>query len=218
VFHDLKLMEREGSGYDRMYEVLLSQGKPVPEPKEGPDRFEVTVRPRIIKPQVIDFLAKADQTFQLTQRERIALGLLAQQEGLTARELTNLLELASVNALSPWIQRLLTLGLVKSRGRTQATCYFVDPDLLRRLDFTARTSLKRIEPHRLAALIVEDVERYPNSRIGAIHERIGAEIPRVQLKRALAALVREGRLMMSGFRGGATYRVPDWTWITLGFI
>jgi ATP-dependent DNA helicase RecG len=30
LFHDLKLMEREGSGFDRVYEVLLSQGRPAP--------------------------------------------------------------------------------------------------------------------------------------------------------------------------------------------
>jgi ATP-dependent DNA helicase RecG len=41
VFYDLKLMEREGSGYDKLYEILLSQGKQPPEPVEGPDRFEV---------------------------------------------------------------------------------------------------------------------------------------------------------------------------------
>ena len=35
VFHDLKLMEREGSGYDRLYEVLLSQGRPLPELRGG---------------------------------------------------------------------------------------------------------------------------------------------------------------------------------------
>ena len=207
VFHDLKLMEREGSGYDRIYEVLLSQGKPVPEPKEGPDRFEVTVRPRIIKPQVIDFLAKADQTFQLTQRERIALGLLAQQEALTARELAGLLKLGSVDALSPRIQRLLALGLVKSRGRTQATCYFVDPDLLRRLDFTAKTSLKRIEPHRLTALVVEDLERYPDSAISEINKRIGEEISRRKLRETLEKLCRDGQAEYKGERRWRRYRL-----------
>jgi len=209
IFHDLKLMEREGSGYDKMYEVLLSQGKPVPEPKEGPDRFEVTVRRRILKPQVIDFMAKADQTFQLTQRERIALGLLAQHEALTARELAKALELSSVDALSPWINRLLNWGLVLSSGRTQATRYFVDPDVLRRLEFTTPTSLKRIEPHRLQALVVEDLHRYPNSRIGEIHGRIGEEIPRAQIKRTLAALVGENKLIMHGKLNKVTYKLPD---------
>ena len=46
IFHDLKLMEREGSGFDRLYEVLLSQGRPAPELHEGPDRVEVTIRRR----------------------------------------------------------------------------------------------------------------------------------------------------------------------------
>ena len=32
LFHDLKLMEREGSGFDKIFEVLLSQGRPAPEP------------------------------------------------------------------------------------------------------------------------------------------------------------------------------------------
>ena len=209
VFHDLKLMEREGSGYDKMYEVLLSQGKHVPEAKEGLDRFEVTVRRRIIKPQVIDFMAKADQTFHLTQRERIALGLLAQHEALTARELAKALELSTVDALATWINRLLSWGLVQSSGKTQAMHYFVDPDVLRRMEFTTPTSLKRIEPHRLAALIIEDVMRYPDSRIGEIHERIGVEIAKSQLKRMLAALVRKSKLIMAGSRGVATYRVPD---------
>ena len=205
VFHDLKLMEREGSGYDKMYEVLLSQGKPIPEPKEGPDRFEVTVRRRILKPQVIDFMAKADQTFQLTQRERIALGLLAQHDALTARELAKALELASVELLTPWINRLQNWGLVQSIGRTQATRYFVDPDVLRRLEFPASTTLRRIEPHRLQALVVEDLRRYPRSPIGEINQRIGAEIPYKQVKRALDVLIDAGQVAFEGDRRGRRY-------------
>lgn len=205
IFHDLKLMEREGSGYDKMYEVLLSQGKPVPEAKEGPDRFEVTVRRRILKPQVIDFIAKADQTFQLTQRERITLGLLAQYEALTARELAKALELPSVDALQPWTNRLLNWGLVQSAGRTQATRYFVDPDVLRRLEFPTSTTLRRIEPHRLQALAVEDLRRYPRSAMGDINKRIGAEIPYKQLKRAIDALIAAGQVQYEGDKRGRRY-------------
>ena len=88
VFYDLKLMEQEGSGYDRMYEVLLSSGKPLPQVREGDDRVVVTVEKRIIDPSIVDFVAKADQEFQLSQREKISLGLVAQHESLTGRELT----------------------------------------------------------------------------------------------------------------------------------
>jgi len=208
LFHDLKLMEREGSGFDKIFEVLLSQGRPAPELIETHDRVQVTVRRRILKPEVIDFIAKADQTYQLTQRERIALGLLAQHDAMTARELAAVLELPSVEALQPWIKRLLEWDLIQSAGRTQATRYFVDPGLLRTLNFVGGTTLKRIEPHRLAALIVEDVGRYPKSKIGDIHERIGLEIPRSRVRRAVEQLVKEEKLIQEGVRSGTRYRLP----------
>lgn len=198
LFHDLKLMEREGSGFDKIFEVLLSQGRPMPELIETHDRVQVTVRRRILKPEVIDFIAKADQTYQLTQRERIALGLLAQHDALTARELADTLELSSVEALQPWLKRLIDWHLVQSAGRTQATRYFVDPSLLRSLKFTGETTLKRIEPHRLAALVLEDLRRYPQSAISEIHQRIGGEIHPKQVKRALEELIERGAVRFEG--------------------
>ena len=198
LFHDLKLMEREGSGFDKIFEVLLSQGRPAPELIETHDRVQVTVRRRILKPEVIDFIAKADQTYQLTQRERITLGLLTQHDALTARELTAKLELLSVEELQPWLKRLLDWHLVQSAGRTQATRYFVDPGLLRSLKFSGETTLKRIEPHRLAALVLEDLQRYPESAISDIHRRIGGEIHPKQVKRALEDLIGRGAVRFEG--------------------
>ena len=198
LFHDLRLMEREGSGFDKIFEVLLSQGRPAPELIETHDRVQVTVRRRILKPEVIDFIAKADQTYQLTQRERIALGLLAQHDALTARELAAKLELPSVEELQPWLKRLLDWHLVQSAGRTQATRYFVDPGLLRSLKFSGETTLKRIEPHRLAALVLEDLQRYPESAISDIHRRIGGEIHPKQVKRALEDLIGRDAVRFEG--------------------
>jgi ATP-dependent DNA helicase RecG len=208
LFHDLKLMEREGSGFDKIYEILLSQGRPAPELIETHDRVQVTVRRRILKPDVIDFIAKADQTYQLTQRERITLGLLAQREALSARELTAELELSSVDALQPWLSRLVDWEIVRSIGRTQATRYYIDPALLRSLDFVGGTTLKRIEPHRLLALIVEDVRHYPLSKISDIHQRIGPEIPRSRIRRSIEQLVNDGKLQAEGVRSGTRYRLP----------
>lgn len=198
LFHDLKLMEREGSGFDKIFEVLLSQGRPAPELTDTHDRVQVTVRRRILKPEVIDFIAKADQTYQLTQRERIALGLLAQHDALTARELADTLELPKVEALQSWLKRLLEWHLVQRAGRTQATRYFVNPSLLRSLKFTGETTLKRIEPHRLAALVLEDLQRYPQSAISEIHQRIGGEIHPKQVKRALEDLIARGAVRPEG--------------------
>jgi len=66
--------------------------------------------------------------------------------------------------------------------------------LLRNLNFTGETTLKRIEPHRLFALIVEDVGRYPDTKIGDTHQRVGLEIPRSRVRRAVEQLVNDGKL------------------------
>ena len=131
------------------------------------------------------------------------MGLLAQHDALTARELADTLDLPSVEALQPWIKRLLDWHLAQSAGRTQATRYFVDPGLLRSLKFTGETTLKRIEPHRLAALVLEDLQRYPQSAISEIHQRIGGEIHPKKVKRALEELIERGAV---GFEGNNRWR------------
>ena len=205
VFHDLGLMEREGSGFDLIYDRLLSQGRPAPVPEEGTDWVKVTIQRRIVKPEVMRLLTEADERFQLTQRERITLGILAQTEGMTARELGSVLETDGADELAVWLGRLQTLALVQSSGRTQGTRYFVDPGLLRGMALKVPTTLMRIEPHRLMELVREDLRRYPRSKIGEISARIGPELNRSQLKRALAELVSLSVVQMDGDRNGARY-------------
>ena len=207
VFHDLGLMEREGSGFDLIYDRLLSQGRPAPVPEEGADWVKVTIQRRIAKPEVMRLLTSADERFQLTQRERITLGVLAQSEGMTARELGGVLETNGAQELAVWLGRLQTLALVQRSGRTQGTRYFVDPALLRDADLKIPTTLLRIEPHRLLELVREDLRRYPLSKIGEIGGRIGLEVNRSQLKRALAELVSLGVVVMTGERSAARYRL-----------
>lgn len=205
VFHDFGLMEKEGSGFDMLYDRLLSSGRPAPVTEEGTDWVKVTIKRRIMKPEVIRLVTEADGRYQLSQRERITLAALAQSEGMTARELALLLEVGSTDELAHWFGRLLILDLVQSTGRTQATRYFVDPELLRDSGIKLPTTLKRIEPHRLQELVREDLRRYPGSKIGEISERIGSEVNRSQLKRALAELVKNEVALMEGNRNGARY-------------
>lgn len=204
VFHDLKLMEREGSGFDLMYDRLLSQGRSVPRLQEGSDRVVVSIGRHILNPAIIRLMSEADKRFMLSQRERITLGILAQTDDLRTGELAECLE-TSVDALPTWLGRLIELGLVHTSGRTKGTRYFVSPELLHGAGLTGRTSLKRIEDHRLEELVREDLKRYPRSKIGEIQSRIGTEIPRSRLKRTLARLVDADVLLMEGTLGGARY-------------
>jgi ATP-dependent DNA helicase RecG len=200
LFHDLKLMEREGSGFDLLFERLLTSGRAAPTVTEGTDSVHVVVPRRVLHPGVIRLIAEADSRHQLTQRERIALGLLGQSEGMSATELVAALELAEPAALRAWISRLVELGFVKTTGRTRATRYFVKPALLRGAGLEGQTTLTRIEPHRLRALIVEDVGRYPGSSSPEIHRRVGREIPGRTFRRALNELLREGKIRAVGER------------------
>ena len=209
VFHDLGLMEREGSGFDLIYDRLLSQGRPAPVPEEGADWVKVTIQRRIVKPEVLRLISEADEQFHLTQRERITLGVLAQTEGLTARELAGQLETASTDALVNWLGRLTGLGLVQSAGRTKGTRYYAAPVLLRNSGVELATTLRRIEPHRLVELVREDLRRYPGSKIGEISARIGREVPRSRLKRVLAELVQSDVATMEGQRAAARYQLRE---------
>jgi ATP-dependent DNA helicase RecG len=205
LMHDLHYMEAEGSGFDKIYEVLLSQGRPAPTTTETHDRVEICVQRIINKPDVIDFIAKADQTYQLTGRERILLGLLAQHNALSAKELVEHLKLASVAALKSWLDRLLLRELVQSKGRTQGVQYYLNPALLRDMRFIGKTTLHRIEPPRLRALIIEDLDANPESAISAIHARIGLEINKNHLKKALDELISQGQIKATGINRGRRY-------------
>lgn len=205
VFHDWGLMEREGSGFDLMYDRLLTSGRAAPTVIEGVDSVHVVVQRRVIHPGIIRLIADVDQKHQLTQRERIALGMLGQAETMTAAELVSGLEVAEADELRPWLGRLVKLGFVVQTGRTSGTRYYVAPQLLREAGLDQQTTLERIEPHRLRALIVEDVARYPDSTASEIHVRVGSEIPMRTFRRALEDLVLQGSISARGKTRGRRY-------------
>lgn len=205
VFYDLQLMEREGSGYDKMFEKLLSLGKPIPVPTEGDDFVKVNINRQIISQEAVKVMDRAQQHFNLRSKEIICLGLLAQHESLTAIELTQMLGLKEKDALRSWLGQLPELELVQSAGKTKGTSYFVNPDLLKMSDFKGKTSLKKIEPYRIKELIKEDLIRYKKATISEIEDRIGKEIPRHKIREQLEALEREGFLSKEGINRWTQY-------------
>ncbi len=205
VFYDLKLMEKEGSGYNKIYESLLSSGKPIPEPKEEYDRVKVTIRKQIINKYVIQFIEKVHQEFQLKSKEIISLGLIAQHTSLTALEFSNILGLEEKEAIRAWLGRLVSFKLVKSRGKTKGTTYLVESNVLKKHNFKGLTNLKNIQPHRLDALIVEDLNKYEKSAISDIHQRIGKEIPLRTLRYQLNQLIEKHVVKKEGIRRGTRY-------------
>ena len=209
IFHDVGLMEREGTGIDLLFERLLSTGRKVPTIREGTDSVHLTVPRRVVQPGIIKLLVEADQRYQLTQRERITLALIAQSEAVSAVELAERLELPDTAALRPWLGRLPALKLVEQSGRTKATRYFVPPPLLRQVGLDTLTTLARVQPHRLRTLVFEDLERFPDSSKAEVHRRVGPEIPERTLRRTLEDLIESGDVLAVGEKRWRRYRLKD---------
>lgn len=214
VFYDLKLMEREGSGYDRIYEAQLAHAKPLPEPREEDDRVVVKVSRMILKPEILDFLADADLRLGLRLRERIALGLVAQHGSLTALEFSRILDLPGEARIRDWLGSLIERGVIVSKGKTRATSYSIQPEFLRISGFSGATTLKTIEPYRLRELLLVDLSTHSpdassGSQIGQIHQRIGLEIRRYPIKSTLDGMRADGLVdTTSGGRHTAYFLTP----------
>ena len=198
VFHDLLLMEKEGSGYDKVYEVLLFNGKPEPIVEEWDDRVVVTVKKHIISKEVVRLMSKVNEDYSLKQKEIIALGLIAQNNTIPSVVLSKKLSLRNDDSLKYWIGALVKHEIILSKGKTKATEYYVNPKLLKQLDFKGKTDLKKIEAHRLEHLILEDLKIYQPCSIGDIHERIGKEINKKRIKRQLDKMVEELKITAEG--------------------
>ena len=207
IFYDLNLMEREGSGYDLVYELLLGAGKPLPIVEEGDDRVTVIVTKQIISKEVVKLMDKANKEYQLKQKEIITLGLIAQHNSLNTLQLSKILNQKDDKGLRNWLGRLIELELVLSKGKTKGTEYFVNPHYLHKLNYKGKTDLKKIEPHRLQELIFQDLSVYPDSQIGDINTRIGKEITPRKLKAELDKMVENNKISKSGEKRWTKYSI-----------
>jgi ATP-dependent DNA helicase RecG len=207
LFYDLKLMEKEGSGYDKVYELLLGSGKQLPEVVEAEDRVIVILKKHIVSKDVLKLMDKASKDLQLNQKEVIALGIIAQNQGISALDLSKILNINKPNGLHYWISKLVNLDIVQSKGKTKGTMYFINPDFIRTTDYIEQTNLKRIEPHRLKELIFEDLKNYPNSSISDINKRIGVEIKQRTLKAKIDEMVSDNLIQKTGKKRWTTYSI-----------
>lgn len=210
VFYALHLMEREGSGYDMMYETLLANGKPIPMVTEGDDSVSVSVYRRIINEEVIKVMQHADQRYDVKQKQLICLGLIALHESLTASELIRILNLKDADALRSWLRLLIEKDIVVStEDRSKAKEYRVNPDILRGSEYKGKTSLKRIEDYRLKELILEDLKIYKTASLSEIQKRIGEEIPSRKIWNQLQKLANNGTILKIGKNKWQKYQIIE---------
>lgn len=203
LLHDLKLMEGEGSGYDLIYEITGRDSKPFPVVYSDYNTISVTQFSKIMDEEavlLIDFIAK---NYQLSQKEYIVLGIVAKHTKVSSTHLIKELQLNDEERLTSYVGKLLEKSILIKRGIKKGTEYLINPKLISSSKINIKPTLKTIEPHRLKALIIEDLERYPKSKMSDIAKRL-PDVLITDIRKCVYKMVAEGTVK---FEGGKTYRV-----------
>ena len=202
LLHDLKLMEGEGSGYDLIYEITGRDAKPFPVVYSDFNATTVIQYSKVLNEEavlLIDFIAK---NYQLLQKEYIVLGIVARHNKVPATQLIKELQLTEEERLASYVNKLLEKAILITRGVKKGTEYLLNPKLITSSKINIKPTLKTIEPHRLKALIIEDLERYPKSSIADISKRL-PDVLIVDLRKCIYKMATDGKLI---YEGGKTYR------------
>lgn len=210
LFFVLHIMEGEGSGYDLMYETLLSMGKTIPIVREGDDSVSVTVERKIVSKEasrVYDYLQYAFPEVVSHQKAMIAFGMILQEEIISSESLSGKLQLRESDRLRSYVEILCTKNIVLTRGRGKGTKYYVNPDIISNSRANFKTTLKTIEPYRLRELILQDLKYHPRSLVSEMSERL-PDIPFMDLQKCVRKMATEGALLYEGGRKYRRYSLP----------
>lgn len=202
ILHDLKLMEGEGSGYDLIFEITGRDSKPFPIINSDFNTTSVTQYSKILDEEsvlLIDYIAK---NFKLSQRDFLVLGIVCREKKVLSTQLTNLLQLSDEERLRSYTSNLLKERILTPRGAKKGTEYLINPKVISSSKINIKPTLKTIEPHRLKALIVEDIKRYPGSMIADIRKRL-PDVLIEDLRKCVYKMVSDSILR---HEGGKTYR------------
>lgn len=207
IMHDLNLMEGEGSGYDLIYEINALDVKQNPLIENDFNSVRVTQYSNIQNQELLPLFSYVSSHYKLTQKNIIALGMIAQNEKIAATDLVVLLQLSEKGRMRHYVDNLVAQGIVITRGVKKGTQYLVNPQLMKNSKLNIVTTLKTIEPHRLEALIEMDLKQHPNSSKSEIAERL-PDVDIKDIQKKLYAMVKEKKLSTTGARGNRRYNIP----------
>lgn len=202
LMHDLKLMEGEGSGYDLIYEKLSTDAKPFPTIESDFNKVSVTIESRIVDMQALRLTDYISKHFQLTQRERILVGIVARHQKILSTELSKILQLPEEERLRNWYSKLLDKNILLTQGKGKGNAFLINPKLLADSKLNLSPSLKTVEPYVLEQLVLTDIKNYPNSSISEIDSRI-KDVSKKELQKVVYKLVENGDVDATGSK---TYR------------
>lgn len=208
VFYDLHLMEAEGSGYDLIYETLLTTGKCKPVVYEGDDYVEVTVYKKIVSKEssrICDFVSA---NYKISQKAYISLGIILQKKSVTTGELSKELQLTDGSRLRPYVESLIANNIILHKGSGRGTKYEINPEFVSTTKMQFPTTLKTIEPYRLKALILEDLKYHSNSLLSEMATRL-PDVDFTELERMVRTMAKDGEITPVGGRKYRKYKLNE---------
>ena len=192
----LHMMEREGSGYDKMYEQQLLFGKSVPKVIEGDDFVKAIVERRIKDMYAYKFMQDVKKRFELKQKATICLGLIAQFGPISGSQLVKMLELSGSDALRAWIRPLQENGLIESSDdNTKGKLYFVSSDIRKT---TAKKTIKQLQNEAIREAIINDFLVNHESSLKDVSNRLGHLASYLIIRRHILKLEEEGKIKSHG--------------------
>ena len=191
IFHDFKLMEAEGSGYDMIYEKLITDAKELPVIESDFNKVSVSLKSKIVDIDALNLINYVVKHFQLNGREEIFVGIVARYKKILATELVKILQLSEEERLRSWYTRVRDLQIIKTQGEKKGTAFIINPKLLSDSKLNLRPSLKTIEPYVLEELIKTDLKNYPMSSIAEIHFRL-QDTNIKEIRKTVYKLVKQG--------------------------
>lgn len=207
VFYDLHLMEAERSGYDLIYETLLTAGKDKPIVVEGDDYVEVSVYRNIITKDAVRVCDYISDHFKLSRKAYIALGVILKEKTILASELTKELQLPAGERLRSYVDPLIAHRIILNKGIGKGMKYTINPEFVANSKYQFTTTLKTIEPYRLKALIIEDLKFHPESLLSEIATRL-PDVDFPELEKMVRNMAKEGEISFIGGRKFRKYLLP----------
>jgi ATP-dependent DNA helicase RecG len=199
VMHDLKLMEGEGSGYDLIYELNAMDSKELPKIISDFNATTVIQTSKIVNEEILPVLDYVMRNYDISQKNLIALGLIAQYKKLLSTELAILLQLSQDERLRSYTANLVETGIIITRGIKKGNTFLVNPKVIANSKTNIKTSLKTVEPHRLKALIEEDLSLHPKSKSSEIQKRL-VDVPIKEIRKYLYQMEKQGVITSEGIK------------------
>ena len=188
LFCALGMMEGEGSGYDLIYELDALEAKRQPEIESTFNTVTVEQSAEITDKEVIQLMDYVDHNYKLSQKNKIAFGIIAREKRIMSTELSRILQLTVEDRLRYYIANLDKNHLITKNGVKKGSYYQINPTLLRNAKSNIVTSLRTIEPYVLKALIKEDLHMHPMSKISEITNRI-PDVSIKEVRKILYAMI-----------------------------